>query len=167
MKKLLSVISALALAALAANAQPYKLSEGVAFEPAADKDGCGIAIVVKPYTGTKNFVDCSGCYYFNNAGFEFAGVYMWDLPIPLINGLHAHVGPGAHLGFVTDGSGSYGELKHIEYGIVADLGFEYIIPKTPVSLAVDYRPHFTNATGGNGNLFFDLRRLRFGINLCF
>ncbi|MCQ2171358.1 MAG: hypothetical protein MJZ17_01180 [Bacteroidales bacterium] len=167
MKRLLSMISALALAALAANAQPYRLSEGVAYEPPFDKGGHGIAIVIKPWVSTHNFIDCSGCYYTDNAGFEFAGAYMWNLPVPILNGLNAHVGPGAHFSIVTDGSGFYGELKHVEYGIIADVGLEYVIPKTHLSLAFDYRPHFTRATKDGGRQFLDLRRIRIGINLCF
>lgn len=167
MKKLLLIISVLALAAFAANAQPYRLSEGAAYEPPFDKGGHGIALVVKPWISTHNFIDCSGTYYTDNAGFEFAGVYMWSLPVNFIKGLHIHIGPGAHFGLVTDGSGGYGEKKHSTFGLLADAGLEFVIPGTHLSLAADYRPHFNNATGGDGTIWFDYKRLRFGINLCF
>ena len=160
---LLAVILLAAVSFPACAARPYKWAEGFSFQPASYRGVCSAGVVVKQFLTDNTNLDYSLAYNFNVSS-EFTLCYEWNTPIPFLDGLFAYYGPGAHVGVGSRTATT--NLRHITYGIAGTAGLEYVIPYTPLTLAVDWRPHLVFRTG-YGDCKFDANCFCVSLKLYF
>ena len=153
-KSAAALLAALLLAAAsfpASAARPYKWAEGFSFQPASYRGVCSAGVVVKQFLTDNTNLDYSLAYNFNVSS-QFTLFYEWNTPLPFLDGLSAYYGPGAHLGFASRTSTA--NIRHTTYGIAGVGGAEYLIPYTPLTVALDWRPQLVFRTG-YGDCIFD------------
>lgn len=138
MKRVLIAILVLGIMATKANGQAmgndYRTALGVKFYPGA--------ITLKHFVRSNRALE--GILYFPNYGVRFTALYEIHGDIEGARGLKWYVGPGAHIGFWTDGW----RKKHpnrpdgMAIGVDGVLGLDYKINKAPLNLSVDWQPSF-------------------------
>lgn len=151
MKRIL-LIATLLIAGFTATAQPYNWSVGLRGGVA------GVSLVGKHYFNEKNSLDLAASLFYKGWGFEFSGLYEWNLPVT--DGLNFYYGPGAQIGALPAG-----EINAFCVGVEGVAGLEYKFASAPIALFFDYRPRITITVGsgvGFGYLDFGL-----GVKFCF
>jgi hypothetical protein len=121
------------------NGQDYKTAVGAKF------GGYENGPSVKYFTTADIAIE--GIIGFRQHGVVVTGLYEFNLPAFNVAGLKFFYGGGAHVG--GTGAGVYENFDghnesynngHVLLGIDGVVGFEYIIPKTPIGISVDVDP---------------------------
>jgi hypothetical protein len=153
MKKILLLLSALAILQMSASAQAegssYQTAVGVKFYPGA--------ISIKHFVEDNRAVE--GLASFWNYGFRVTGLYEIHGDINGAEGLKWYVGPGAHIGFYNDTwkTNFPSRSSGVAIGIDGVLGLDYKINSAPINISLDWQPSFnvvgyTYFEGGWGGL---------------
>lgn len=116
----------------------YKTAIGVKFYPGA--------FSIKHFVKSKHAVE--GLAYFWYDGARFTGLYEIHGDIEGLKGLKWYAGPGAHIGFWSNGWKKKYPYREsgVAIGIDGVLGLDYKFNKVPINLSVDWQPSF-NFTG--------------------
>jgi hypothetical protein len=140
MKKIVVLLGLLALLTVSktqaqALGSDYKTAVGVKFWPGA--------LTIKHFI--KDDAALEGLVNFWDHGFRITGLYEFHGDIHSAPGLKWYVGPGAHIGWYSDG---YWRDDHHYYhdgdgsfGVDGILGLEYKIKDAPIALSLDVNPY--------------------------
>ncbi len=131
MKKIVLTILLSAGLLWGAHAQ-YKNAIGIAL-------GSPSGITYKTFISGNNALDFTLGYGWTGGDGEFfgiSGLYEIHSPITNANGLSFYYGPGAHIGSWHEKDRS----DNLFLGIDGAIGLEYMIPRVPIALSLDFRP---------------------------
>lgn len=147
MKKVLIFVMALTISS-ALFAQDYGRAVGIRF-------GGGVSANYKQFISSSNAfqIDLGLDNLFDSNYFNIlaSGTYLWNWGTE-VNGLSLYAGPGASIG-IHQGS----EHSGIALSIDGLAGIEYVIPKVPLAVSLDYRPQI--------NLVPEARFFAYGLGL--
>jgi hypothetical protein len=74
---------------------------------------------------------------FQETGFEFIGLYNWQVPITGAKGLYWYYGVGFNTGLWD------GLVRDINVGIDGQVGIEFVPIDIPIAFSLDYTPNFS------------------------
>ncbi|MDO5523164.1 MAG: hypothetical protein Q4G48_03865 [Bacteroidia bacterium] len=145
----LSAAFVLALGVSAQTVEPamYKLGAGILIDVG---DGGTMVGPHAKYFFTANHAGEAAVLFGNGATFVH-GIYTYNSAFPGVNGLSWYVGAGPSVAF---GGGT------TLFSLMAPLGVEFVIPKAPIAISVDWRPRYffyENET------YFDASRFGLGL----
>lgn len=149
MKKKIVALFALLVAMFSTNAMAQDYSLAVGVRGGGEMSG----LTVKYNLNSVNSIE--GIVNFMN-GVNLTGLYEFNTPI--LDALDFYYGAGASVGAwdTVDGSS-------FSVGIDGVIGIEYVIPKIPLALSLDYKPFF-NIIGDTG---FRAADLGLGVKVTF
>lgn len=149
MKKILLILM-LTCGALAFNNQTKAQSTGSNYKTAFGfkgyfGDGSIGGLNVKHFMRNSNALE--GGLYFKNHFIMLEGLYEWNGDISGAPGLKWYTGPGAQLGFFTEGD------NDAMFAIKGTVGLDYKINGAPIDVALDLNPTFRLTQGSDFSLF--------------
>ena len=145
----LSAAFVFALGASAQTTEPnlYKLGAGILIDVG---DGGTMVGPHAKYFFTANHAGEAAVLFGRGATFVH-GVYSYNSAFPGVNGLSWYVGAGPSVAF---GSGT------TLFSLMAPLGVEFVIPKAPIAISVDWRPRYFFI---ENETYFDASRFGLGL----
>jgi len=140
MKKIVVLLGLLALLTVSRTqaqsmGSEYRTAVGFKFWPGG--------ITIKHFI--KDNAALEGIGYFWGHGFRFTGLYEFHGDINSAPGLKWYVGPGAHIGWYSDGywrNDHYYDDGAASFGVDGVLGLDYKIRNAPIALSLDINPYF-------------------------
>ncbi len=144
-------ILALGVSAQTIESTSYKLGGGILIDVG---DGGTMVGPHAKYFFTENHAGEAGALFGNGATFVHA-LYAYHDAFPGVNGLKWYVGAGPSVAF--------GEGTTL-FSLMAPLGVEFVIPKAPIAISVDWRPRYFFV---ENETYFDASRFGLGLRYTF
>lgn len=83
--------------------------------------------------------------------FQLTGLYEYHQPVPGAPGLDWYVGLGAHIGGIHKNKNDYDNAFLLGADLIG--GLEYVFPRAPFNVSLDWKPSF-NFTNGYNDYWF-------------
>ena len=139
---------------------PYSFGVGVGYNPSLESP---VSINIKFYTLKGNAFEFIG--YNLHTGYRLTSMFLPYLPISRDGRLRGLLGFGMHIGWWKEEFKTNSYHSNPIVGGDAIVGFEYRIPKLPVSLQAHYQP--SGDLAGNNQYFYGKEMLGVAARIVF
>lgn len=146
MKKLITLVLALAFTSTLVQAQSYDHAVGIRF-------GIPNSASYKKFINETDALEAILSYRKYNdlvAQTSFGAAYQRHNPIESVDNLNWYYGAGANVNLLSYSNAYAGDEGNISFGLNGYLGLSYVFPDFPLELSVDWVPTFILSGYGNG-----------------